>query len=136
MVEASGDVMDQSETVTLFNDMCILAPATLIDPGIKWQSLGRDTVQAQFTHGRHTITATLIFGEDGLLRNFVSDDRSRLGADGKSAERMRFSTPISDYRRYGPFLLASHGEARWHLPGGEFSYGEFDLVAVRYNDTH
>ena len=32
MVDARGEVMDRSETVTLFNDMCILAPATLLAP--------------------------------------------------------------------------------------------------------
>ena len=36
MVDASGDVMDRSEAVTLFNDMCLLAPGTLLDPGISW----------------------------------------------------------------------------------------------------
>jgi hypothetical protein len=29
--------------------------------------------------------------------------------------------------------LAAHAEARWHLPEGEFTYGEFDLVEVAYN---
>jgi len=133
MVNARGDVMDRSETVTLFNDMCILAPATLIGPGIAWRALDADRAEARFTLGRHTITATLIFGEDGLLRDFISDDRSRLAADGKSAAQMRFSTPVRDYRKYGPFLLASHGEARWHPPEGNFAYGEFDLIDVAYN---
>lgn len=89
--------------------------------------------EAQFTHGRQTITAALIFGDDGLLRDFISDDRSRLAADGKSATERRFSTPVRDYRKYGSFLLSSHGEARWHTPEGDFAYGEFDLVDVAYN---
>jgi hypothetical protein len=29
--------MSQSETVTLFNDMCIMAPATLVDAPIAWE---------------------------------------------------------------------------------------------------
>jgi hypothetical protein len=31
VVDAKGPEMNQSETVTMFNDMCLLAPATLID---------------------------------------------------------------------------------------------------------
>jgi hypothetical protein len=31
-----GKEMDISETVTFFNDMRCMAPATLIDPGIQW----------------------------------------------------------------------------------------------------
>jgi len=29
--------------------------------------------------------------------------------------------------------LAAHGEARWLLPEGEFTYGEFDLESISYN---
>ena len=84
MVDARGDVMDRSEAVTLFNDMCLLAPATLLDPAIAWEPVDARTVAARFTDGRQTISATLLFGDDGLLTNFISDDRSRSSPDGKS----------------------------------------------------
>ena len=133
IVDASGDVMDQSETVTLFNDMCLLAPGTLIDPAIAWESVDERTVRARFTNGGHTISATLEFGADGLLANFISDDRSRSSPDGTSFTRLRFSTPVRDYRAFGPARIASHGDARWTLPDGEFTYGEFDIVEAAYN---
>jgi hypothetical protein len=133
MADARGDEMDRAEAVTLFNDMCLLAPGSLLDPGIRWESVDARTARAHFTNGSHTIAATLVFGEDGLLRNFVSDDRSRASPDGKTFTRLRFSTPVRDYRPYGPARLAAHGEARWHLPEGEFTYGEFDLVDVAFN---
>jgi prepilin signal peptidase PulO-like enzyme (type II secretory pathway) len=34
VVQVSGPEMSQGETVTMFNDMCVMAPATLIDPAI------------------------------------------------------------------------------------------------------
>jgi len=133
MVDARGDVMDRSEAVTLFNDMCLLAPGTLLDPGIGWEQVDARTVRARFTHGGQTISATLLFGGDGLLTNFISDDRSRASPDGKVFTRLRFSTPVRDYRDFGSVRLAGHGEARWTLPEGEFTYGEFDLQDVTYN---
>ena len=45
---------------------------------------------------------TLLFGDDGLLTNFISDDRSRSSPDGKTFTRLRFSTPTRDYRDFGP----------------------------------
>jgi hypothetical protein len=75
----------------------------------------------------------LLFGGDGLLTNFISDDRSRSSADGKTFTRLRFSTPVRDYRDFGHVRLAAHGEARWTLPEGEFTYGEFDLQEIAYN---
>jgi hypothetical protein len=133
MVDARGEVMDRSEAVTLFNDMCLLAPATLLDPSIAWEPVDDRTVRARFTDGAQTISATLLFGDDGLLTNFTSDDRSRSSPDGKTFTRLRFSTPTRDYRDFGPARLGAHGEARWQLPEGEFTYGEFDLQDVTYN---
>jgi hypothetical protein len=133
MVDAHGEVMDRSETVTLFNDMCIFAPGTLLGPGIAWEELDARTVRARFTNGDHTIAATLFFGDDGLLTNFMSDDRSRSSADGKQFTPLRFTTPVRNYRNFGPARLAAHGEARWRLPEGEFTYVELDLHQVTYN---
>jgi hypothetical protein len=49
--------------------------------------------------------------------------------------RLRFSTPVRDYRDFGPARLMSHGDARWRLPEGEFTSGEFDVESVEYNVT-
>jgi uncharacterized protein DUF6544 len=41
VADASGAEMDQAETVTLFNDMCVMAPAVLINPLTGYRSFGR-----------------------------------------------------------------------------------------------
>jgi hypothetical protein len=129
---ARGDEMDRAETVTLFNDMCLLAPATLIDPDIAWEAVDATTARARFTHKGQMIAATLLFGSTGELVNFQSNDRARSESDGTFTPR-RFSTPVRDYRDFGPVRLMSFGEARWLLPDGEFTYGEFNLVDITYN---
>jgi hypothetical protein len=121
--------------VTLFNDMCLLAPATLVDAPILWEPVDCRKVRAKFTNAVQTISATLLFNDDGMLTNVASDDRSRSSSDGKTFTRFPFSTPISNYRDFGPARLASHGDARWLLPEGEFTYGEFDVESVAYNVT-
>jgi hypothetical protein len=129
---ASGPAMDRAEAVTLFNDMCLLAPGTLIDPAISWEGGDATAVRARFTHGAHTIAATLLFGPTGELVNFVSDDRAQTESNGTLTPR-RFSTPVRDYRDFGAVRLMSFGEARWLLPSGEFTYGEFTLLNISYN---
>jgi hypothetical protein len=132
MGDAHGDEMDRAETVTLFNDMCVLAPGTLVGPDIAWATVDASTARARFTHRHHTITATLFFDTDGRLVNFESDDRSRSLPDG-TFTKPRFSTPLRDYRDFGPLHLAGYGEARWRLPEGEFTYGEFTMMDVVTN---
>ena len=132
VADAQGEEMDRAETVTLFNDMCLLAPGTLVGPGITWEPLDALSVRARFTHGSNTIAATLFFDTAGRLVNFESDDRSRSAPDG-TFTRLRFSTPVRDYRDFGPLHLAGYGEARWRLPEGEFTYGEFTMLDVVAN---
>ena len=132
MADARGHEMDRAETVTLFNDMCLLAPGTLVGPGITWEPVDTSSARARFTQGGHTITATLLFDDGGRLVNFESDDRSRSSPDG-SFTKLRFSTPVRDYRDFGPLRLAGYGEARWRLPAGEFTYGEFTIRDVVTN---
>jgi hypothetical protein len=135
IIDAEGPELDKSETVTVFNDMCLLAPGTLIDPRIRWESIDERSVRAHFTHRGLTISATLMFDAEGFLSDFVSDDRSRSSPDGKTFTPLRFSTPVRDYRQFGPVRLGSFGEARWHapVPEGEFVYGEFRLLDIDFN---
>jgi hypothetical protein len=133
VVDVAGDEMHQAETVTMFNDMCIMAPATLIDPAIAWEAVGPHSVKAAFTNAGHTIRAELSFNSAGELTNFSSDDRYELATDGRTFERKRWSTPIGGYRSFGQVRLAATGEARWHGPSGEYAYIELVLDEVAYN---
>ncbi|WP_407343131.1 DUF6544 family protein [Pengzhenrongella phosphoraccumulans] len=137
MVNAAGPDMDRAETVTLFNDLCILAPAALIDAPITWQPLDDHHVRGVFTNGAQTVTADLVF-DDGDLVDFVSDDRMSTSRDG-SLTPQPWSTPVRDYARFGTRRLATYGEGHWHTTGtgtgtdGEFAYLEYNLDAIAYN---
>jgi hypothetical protein len=133
VVAAAGTEMTQSETVALFNDMCLMAPATLIDPAIVWEAIDARTTKARFTNAGHTIHAELSFNDTGGLANFVSDDRYQASPDGKSLKRLRWSTPIASFRTYGAVRLPSGGEGRWREPDGEYAYIELTIDDVWHN---
>src|SRR5690349_4234510 len=86
VVSLSGAEMTRSETVTLFNDMCVLAPATLIDAPVAWVVRDEHTVRGTFTNAGYTVSADLIFSDDGDLVDFRSDDRSM--SEGKTMRRL------------------------------------------------
>jgi hypothetical protein len=134
VVDASGSEMNRSETVTLLNDMFLLAPPTLIDPSIVWEELDPLTVRATLTNAGNTASAIVSFDRSGALVDFVSDDRSRT-TDGKSYELLRWSTPVTGWRDFEGRKLLSTGEAVWELDGSEFAYGRFEVVDVQYNVT-
>ncbi len=56
IADAHGPEMIQAETVTVLNDLCVLAPAALVDAPIDWQTLGARRVRATFTNAGHIPT--------------------------------------------------------------------------------
>ena len=134
VARAAGDVMTRAETVTLFNDMCVLAPGSLIERGIVWGPVNPHMVTARYTNSGHTIQAVLTFNDAGDLVNFSSDDRGELTPEG-TARQVRWSTPLGSYRSFGPVRLASQGEGRWHEADGEYAYIELTIDQVEYNIT-
>jgi hypothetical protein len=132
VVDARGPKMDQSETVTLFNDMCLLAPGSLVDANVQWQERDERTVGATFTNAGHTIRAELSFGEEGDLVDFVSNDRYQ-SADGVTYRSFPWSTPVHEYRDFGGARLPARGEAIWKQPDGDLVYARFRLESIEYN---
>jgi len=135
MVNAAGPDMDQAETVTVFNDLCILAPAAIIDAPVTWQRVDDHHVCGTFINGAHTVTAELVFSDDHDLIDFISDDRLRASADAKNFTPQLWSTPVREYRTIDSRRVGTHGEGRWHAPEpeGEFAYLEFNLDGITYN---
>jgi hypothetical protein len=132
VVDARGPEMNRGETVTLFNDMCLLAPATLIDPSIRWREVDSSRVEATFTNGGNTITARLTFNARGELINFISQDRS-MSMDGKTFVNYPWSTPVGEYREFEGRRIAAAGDAVWHTPEGEYVYARFVVKEIEFN---
>ena len=133
VVNAKGPEMNQGETVTLFNDMCLMAPATLIDKEkIQWEADGPFSALAKFTHMGNTIRARLSFNQAGELTDFVSNDRF-FSPDGKTFKSYPWSTPVRSYRELDGRTIPSYAEVVWHTPEGEFTYGRFTLSEIKYN---
>lgn len=132
VADARGDKMDQGETVTMFNDMCLLAPATLIDKNIVWEEINDTMVEGFFTNRNHTIAATLHFNASGGLINFVSQDRF-MSSDGKEYLSYPWSTPVKGYKEMDGRRIPSLGDAVWQTPEGPFCYGRFEIEVIEYN---
>ena len=132
VVDAKGKEMNQGETVTLFNDMCFMAPASLIDRNIEWKEIDNKTINAKFTNGNITIGATLFFNEEGELVNFLSNDRFET-KDGKIYKNYPWLTPVTGYINVNGYRLPSGAKLIYKHPDEDFCYGEFNLISIEYN---
>jgi hypothetical protein len=131
MVDLGGDEISDAETVTVLNDMCVLAPGSLVDPRLTWEPVDDGTAIVTFTNGPRRVSATLIFNDRDELVDFWSDDRPE---SSKGTFRpMRWSTPISDYRDLDGRRLPARGSTVYAYPDGDFTYGAFTLNSIAYD---
>ncbi|OFY41548.1 MAG: hypothetical protein A2X18_06915 [Bacteroidetes bacterium GWF2_40_14] len=124
-----GENMNMAETVTFFNDMCCMAPPTLIDKRINWLEVAGNTVKASFTNNGITIFAWLHFNDKGELINFISNDRYAADA----GKKLPWATPLKDYKEINGYRLAGYAEAIYSYPKGDLCYGTFTLDSIVYN---
>jgi len=129
IVKKSGADMTKAETVTLFNDMCLLAPASLIDKRIEWTAIDSSKAHATFTNHGISISAILYFDEQGMLKDFESNDRY----DVNEGKQFPFFTPCRNYQTKNGYRIMHEGDAIWQYPEGKFTYGKFRLKSVAYN---
>lgn len=129
-----GQEMDVAETVTYFNDLCVFAPGALPFKDIVWEVLDSQRVRGVFTEAGITIAAVLHFNPQDELTDFESDDRY-FNQDGKSMKKIRWTTPLKEYKSYRGYRISSKAEAIWHFPEGPLTYARFNLKDIIYNAT-
>jgi hypothetical protein len=131
VVDQQGQEMTKSETVTLLNDIVVMAPAAVLDLPFNWETLTERTLRATFTNAGYTVSAVLTFDAAGDLVGFVSNDRSEMS--GKEIKRYPWSTPISGYAEVNSIRIGTRGDANWIEPKGEWTYGRFTIREIEYN---
>ena len=134
MVDRSDPELTRAETVTLLNDLCVLAPAALVTARIAWTATTDHQARALFTRGDHTVSAELTFDQQDQLTDFTSDDRFAVSANAKTPRQQRWSTPLRRYRSFHGHTISSSGLGVWHAPApeGDFAYLEFELDDIVY----
>jgi len=129
MVDKRGPGLTYDETVTLMNDILVMAPAAVLDLPFSFETTGERTLGATFHNAGFAVSAVMTFDAAGDLVGFKSADRAH-DRDGGPAE---WSTPISDYREVGGIRIGSRGDANWIEPTGEWTYGRFEIASIAYN---
>ena len=132
VVDAKGHEMNQGETVTVLNDMCFMAPGSLISPKIQWEEIDANQVKAIFTNGKISVSAILTFDNDGRLVNFLSNDRFET-SDGKKYYNFPWETPVLEYADFNGFHLPSKADVIYKHPEGDFCYLVFNVEDIKYN---
>ncbi|MEP6622853.1 MAG: DUF6544 family protein, partial [Acidimicrobiia bacterium] len=129
VVNESGAAITHDETVTLMNDVLVLAPAAVLDLPFDFETIDDRSVRATFQNAGFAVAATLAFDADGDLVGFTSADR----AHDRKAGAAVWSTPLSHYAEVDGIRVGTHGDANWIDETGEWTYGRFVIRSLAYN---
>lgn len=133
VVRSGGPEFTRAETVTILNDLCVFAPAALVDADVTWTGIDDRSARATFRCAGHTIKAVLVFDDRHRLVYFVSDDRLRAAAGGAGDVAQRWSTPITEHREVDGRTIGTAGAGRWHPPDGPaFDYLEIAVDELTF----
>lgn len=128
VASASGAEMGRAETVTVLNDVCLLAPWALAALPVEWEPVDERRVRVRYACGPHRVSAVLVFDDAGDLVDFVSEDRVRI--DGERRDRLTWSTPVGDHGELSAGRLPTAGSGLWHAPEGVYPYIEMRIHDV------
>jgi hypothetical protein len=129
MVDKQGPGITHDETVTLMNDVLVMAPAAVLELPFTFETTGDRTLRATFRNAGFTVSAALTFDAAGDLVGFISADRAHDREGGAAS----WSTPISGYRVVDGIRVGARGDANWIEPTGEWTYGRFEIASIAYN---
>ncbi|HEY0423409.1 MAG TPA: DUF6544 family protein [Rhodopila sp.] len=131
MVDKRGTGLTNDETVTLMNDVLVMAAAAVLDLPFAFETIGERSLRAIFHNAGFTVSAILTFDAAGDLVGFASTDRAHDREGGAAT----WSTPISGYRQVDGIRIGALGDANWIEPSGEWTYGRFEITSIAYNVT-
>ena len=129
MVNKSGTGITHDETVTLMNDVLVLAPAAVLELPFTFEPVDGSSLRATFHNAGFAVAATLTFDAAGDLVGFTSSDRAHDREGGPAI----WSTPISGYAEVDGVRVGTRGDANWIDASGEWTYGRFVIRSIAYN---
>jgi len=131
VVDKHGIGLTTDETVTLMNDVLIMAPAAVLELPFTFEPTGERSLRATFRNAGFAVTADLTFDAAGDLVGFLSADRAHDREGGPAT----WSTPILEYREVDGIRIAARADANWIDATGEWTYGRFEITSIAYNVT-
>ncbi|MGS0972577.1 MAG: DUF6544 family protein [Candidatus Izemoplasmataceae bacterium] len=131
VVNGKGKKMNQAETVTVFNDICLFAPHALIEANVVYKEVDDYILDASFVNEGIEVGARLVFDDEGKLINFISDDRY-FSQDGEEQISAPWATPVHEYKEQNGFYLPYKGDAIWQFEDEDFTYFKLTLEDVKY----
>jgi len=125
----TGIDMDRAQLITYLGE-CFIIPTSLFGEHITWEAIDANHARAAITYGEITGSGIFVFGDDGIVRSFHSDERARIGNDG-SVDFPGWTVLYDDWKRNeNGIYMPSSIKTIWHDNDGDFIYFEATEINI------
>lgn len=125
-----GAEMDQGSMMRYLNEM-VWFPAAFLNDYISWEAIDDQSARVVMSDRGRQISAVMTFDDEGRMRNFTAE-RYRDNGDG-TADLVLWSTPMTAYGEFEGVRVPVRGSGVWHLPAGDLTYVELEILEVEYD---
>jgi hypothetical protein len=129
VVNADGPEIDQATLLRYLGEM-IWFPTAAVSDYIDWEAVDDTSAQATMSYGGITASAVFEFNDQGEVVEFRCQ-RYYTGSGESSLED--YIARVGGYREFAGRKIPARGEAVWQLESGEYSYYQFEITEVDYN---
>jgi hypothetical protein len=131
VVDGSGPEFDEGDLVTWLNDCVLLAPSMLLGPYTRCRHVDMTTFDVSFCDYERTVTARVFVDDRGAPMTFETTNRFLNDPNDPKHPliRCRWTTPIESWQSIEGRTFPHRARATWHLPSGDYTYIELELLA-------
>ncbi|WP_254278947.1 DUF6544 family protein [Haloarcula marina] len=122
--------LDAAELSRYLAEAVWFPTALLPASGVEWTGIDDTSALATLSHRGTTVSMTVHFDDDGLIRRVVAD-RPRAVENG--FETTRWTGYFGDYDRRGRVLVPTRGRVEWTLPDGPLEYWRATITDVEHH---
>lgn len=120
VMRARGQDVLQGEVLRYLAELAWVPQAMLANHQLEWRGLDERSVEVSTRVGPARAAVRLVFDEAGDIVGASCDARPYL--DGKRSVPRPWAGNFRDYAMLGGVRVPTHGEVRWELPEGPFTY--------------
>ncbi|MBW2090950.1 MAG: hypothetical protein JRI34_02350 [Deltaproteobacteria bacterium] len=128
--EVKGREIDQG-TLLRYLDEMVWFPTAFLSDCITWQPIDSNSVKATISHQGLSVSAVMLFNEQGEMVNFTAERYMDAGGEFKLE---KWETPFREYQEINGVKIPTTGEGVWKLNSGDFAYVRPEIIEIEYNN--
>jgi hypothetical protein len=128
-MRGSADVA-QGELLRFFAEAAWYPTALLPSQGVRWQAVDDTSARASMTDGPITVTMTMVFGDDHLLRSCRAEARGR--TVGQTVVMTPWEGRWSNHQVKDGMRVPFTGEVAWLTPDGRKPYWRGTITSLTH----